>query len=359
MKKISRTCVSILLMLIWMISLIFPVYGATATGSISLAVSGNNTPGGTITVPIVLKTTTVVSGADITISYPSNLVSFVSSSDPGNTYASGNTVQIVNFRMNVSANSSVTVATLTFKIKDGTAGKSGTFSVSRADVTDHLNNEVAFQPSRGSASVTVVAPKSTNANLASLTVNAGALSPAFSAGQTSYAVTVPNSVSSITIGATAADSKAAVSGTGAKNLNVGSNKFSVVVKAESGATKTYIVTVTRQAAQTVKPTESTTPTTSKAPIAPVAPSSVAPVSSSVSSEPVSSEESVSSELLSSEPEAESDSVSSESVSSQEPEQQGERPDYTWMTVHILYIGGMLICLALGAAFGFFIRGRRG
>lgn len=72
------------------------------------------------------------------------------------------------------------------------------------------------------------------------------LSPAFSAGQTSYAVTVPNSVSSITIGATAADSKATVSGTGAKNLNVGSNKFSVVVKAESGATKTYTVTVTRQ-----------------------------------------------------------------------------------------------------------------
>ena len=209
----------------------------------------------------------------------------------------------------------------------------------------------------------MVAPKSTNANLASLTVNAGALSPAFSAGQTSYAVTVPNSVSSITIGATAADSKATVSGTGAKNLNVGSNKFSVVVKAESGATKTYTVTVTRQAAQTVKPTESSSPTppptTSKAPVAPVAPSSVAPVSSSVSSELVSSEESISSELVSSEPEVESDSVSSESVSSQEPEQQGERPDYTWMTVHILYIGGMLICLALGAAFGFFIRGRRG
>lgn len=358
MKKIVRIPTAILAFVFMLFTCpISMVYGTTATGSVSLSVSGSNVPGGTISVPVVLKTDTVVSGVDITVSYPSDLVDFVSSSDPSNSYATGNTVQIVNFRMNVAANTSFTVAVLTFKIKDGTTGKSGNFSISRADIADHNNDEMVFSPSGGSASITVVAPKSTNANLASLTVNTGALSPAFSAGQTSYSVTVPNNVSSITIGATAADSKATVSGAGTKNLNVGANKFSVVVTAESGAAKTYTITVTRQAAQTATPVESPKPVTSSKPAA------SKPATSSQSSEPVSSEEAASSdtssvESMESQVESE-ETTSSELVSSQPEEQPEERPDYTWMTPHILYIGGILICLALGAAFGFFIRGRRG
>ena len=335
------------------------VYGTTATGSVSLSVSGSNVPGGTISVPVVLKTDTVVSGVDITVSYPSDLVDFVSSSDPvsRNTSVVGNTIRYINPNLDIQANSAYTVVTLTFKLKDGTTGKSGNFSVTKADVTDHLNGENTFYPSRGSASITVVAPKSTNANLASLTVNTGALSPAFSAGQTSYSVTVPNNVGSITIGATAADGKATVSGAGTKNLNVGANKFSVVVTAENGAAKTYTITVTRQAAQTATPVESPKPVTSSKP------ATSKPATSSQSSEPVSSEEAVSSgassvESMESQVESE-ETTSSELVSSQPEEQPEERPDYTWMTPHILYIGGMLICLALGAAFGFFIRGRRG
>jgi hypothetical protein len=90
---------------------------------------------------------------------------------------------------------------------------------------------------------------STNANLSSLSVSGYSLSPTFNASTTSYTLAVPYSVTSITISAAAADSKAkSVVGTGAKSgLQPGSgNVYDVVVTAEDNNTKTYKITVTRQ-----------------------------------------------------------------------------------------------------------------
>ncbi|PYE47770.1 S-layer family protein, partial [Paenibacillus barcinonensis] len=95
-----------------------------------------------------------------------------------------------------------------------------------------------------------------DANLSGLALSSGTLSPAFSAGTTSYTANVANSVSSITITPTASDSNAMIkvngttveSGTtsGAITLNVGSNTITMSVTADDGVTtKTYTVTVTR------------------------------------------------------------------------------------------------------------------
>jgi uncharacterized repeat protein (TIGR02543 family) len=86
----------------------------------------------------------------------------------------------------------------------------------------------------------------------------------FYADTTSYKLTVPNSVTSITIEATVADVGRAknVTGTGIRNLNVGSNICNIVVTAENDSTKTYTITITREAAET-DPTDPdpTAPTT--------------------------------------------------------------------------------------------------
>ena len=84
-----------------------------------------------------------------------------------------------------------------------------------------------------------------DATLKTLTVNRGTLSPAFSASRFEYSVTVRNSNNVITVTAAANSGKASVSGTGTKTLNVGSNTIPVVVKAENGDSKTYIINVTR------------------------------------------------------------------------------------------------------------------
>jgi uncharacterized repeat protein (TIGR01451 family) len=95
----------------------------------------------------------------------------------------------------------------------------------------------------------------TDASLLSLVPSAGTLSPAFATSTTSYAETVPNSVSSITFtptaaaGATVTVNGAAVASGAASapiTLAVGGTTVTIVVTAQDGVTtKTYTVVVTR------------------------------------------------------------------------------------------------------------------
>lgn len=113
----------------------------------------------------------------------------------------------------------------------------------------------------GSASFAVLggavdlpASLSSNANLSSLTLSHGTLSPVFASGTTSYTASVGNNINSIMLTPTVADATATVKingtsvGSGLSHgvvLNVGANTFTVVVTAQDGSTKTYTVTVTR------------------------------------------------------------------------------------------------------------------
>jgi hypothetical protein len=95
-------------------------------------------------------------------------------------------------------------------------------------------------------------PTSSNADLSALAVAGQTLTPTFSPSVTAYTLAggdLSNSVASLTITATLADAAAAVTGTGAQSISVGSNTLSVVVTAESGITKTYTITCTRRDAK--------------------------------------------------------------------------------------------------------------
>lgn len=87
-----------------------------------------------------------------------------------------------------------------------------------------------------------------NYMLKSLSVAGQSLTPTFSVYETEYSLIVPNNVSSITISASAIASTTSVSGTGTKSLNVGTNSFAIKTTAQNGATRTYTLTVVRQAA---------------------------------------------------------------------------------------------------------------
>lgn len=87
-----------------------------------------------------------------------------------------------------------------------------------------------------------------NYMLKSLTVSGYSLTPTFSMYETSYSLIVPNSVSSVTVSAQAAASTTSVSGTGTKNLSVGTNTVTVTTKAQNGSTRTYTISIVRQAA---------------------------------------------------------------------------------------------------------------
>lgn len=86
--------------------------------------------------------------------------------------------------------------------------------------------------------------KSTNANLASLSLDKGTLSPAFSADVTTYTINMPTGTTSATITAKTADAMATVSGTGEVTFTATGKTADIVVTAEDGTSKTYNITIT-------------------------------------------------------------------------------------------------------------------
>ncbi len=85
--------------------------------------------------------------------------------------------------------------------------------------------------------------QSSNADLASLKLSQGTLTPEFQADVTEYSVTLEKNVTSVKVEATPADENATVSGTGDVSLEPGENTLTVNVSAEDGTTKQYVIKV--------------------------------------------------------------------------------------------------------------------
>jgi hypothetical protein len=110
-------------------------------------------------------------------------------------------------------------------------------------------------------------PSSANADLISLSLSSGTLSPVFSSNTTEYTANVENEVEFITVMPFVADYNTTIkvngtpvtsgSASGSIALNIGINTINITIIAESGSTKTYTISVTRKAADT--PPEDTTP----------------------------------------------------------------------------------------------------
>jgi sugar lactone lactonase YvrE len=120
------------------------------------------------------------------------------------------------------------------------------------------NSDNLYIADTGNNRIRMLKVASDNANLSGLTLSGGnSLGTAFDSSTTSYTANVANSVSSIRVTPTAADSTAimTVNGTLVTSglasdeiiLNVGDNTITVVVTAQDGTTQTYTVVVTRAA----------------------------------------------------------------------------------------------------------------
>ena len=102
---------------------------------------------------------------------------------------------------------------------------------------------------------------SSNNNLSGITVDGFLLSPVFSAENTKYMIWLPYETENVTVGGTAADSKASVTVEGGSGLKAGQdNEIKVICTAEDGSQKIYTVVAKRAAAHdgSVDPTEPAT-----------------------------------------------------------------------------------------------------
>lgn len=83
--------------------------------------------------------------------------------------------------------------------------------------------------------------KSSNADLKTLTISKGTLSPEFSSDKTNYTVMLEKDVTSLNITANAKDDKATVNGTGEISVKPGNNEITIKVTAEDGTVKKYVI----------------------------------------------------------------------------------------------------------------------
>lgn len=109
------------------------------------------------------------------------------------------------------------------------------------------NHQVVVKSAGGvdrTYNITINKIKSSNANLKSISVSEGNLTPEFNENTLSYTVNVDSNVSSIDIIAGLNKAQTIV-GDGVHNLNYGDNMISLAVTAEDGTTKTYTINVIR------------------------------------------------------------------------------------------------------------------
>ena len=219
-----------------MILALFTFNVSAASASVSVS-NSNPKVNNAVTVTVTVKGNEAMYGTDFSVSYNPEVLRFESGDDA----AGGAGVVKIAGGVTGAVNKA-------FSLKF-TAIASGSSSISASGGIYYENSDDSFS---GSATVNVSdESKSTNANLTSLSVSAGVLSPKFSTSVTEYNVTVESDVTECKVYGTTADPDANISVSGSATLKVGVNKRVVIVTAPSGATKSYTLTITRKQAETV------------------------------------------------------------------------------------------------------------
>ena len=247
MKKLFCLLFS-LLMLVGLLSAL-PV--AAAGGKVTVSADKTAvTIGDNVTVTAKYTHDGGIGSMDLFFHYNTKAFEYVSS----NPAASGaGKLKISYYATEAVAPTSVTV-TITLK---AIAAGSGDFKLETGYIATD-DDETALVGDVKTLGVTANNPTlSGDANLASLKPSKGTLTPKFNKNTTEYTVSVPYTVTSLSLVCSTShpDADTAISGKNA--LKVGKNTRTVTVTAPNGNTKKYTVVITREEQKTTKPTTTT------------------------------------------------------------------------------------------------------
>lgn len=231
LKKIFIICTVVFALLLCMTQSVFAASISVTAGQSSVKVG--NTVAFTITVPPNTQAWTYQ------VAWSDNLTYVSGDTEPMGFEGTSSTRNQLIFMANGEGTGKVWIAGGSYSIDRQPYDASGSATVSIVS---------ASQPSQGYDHGDFdddppTPSKSSNNALASLTVSAGELAPAFDPTITDYTLSLPLRTNKITFTATPSDSKATVQGDGEVALRSGENKVAVVVTAEDGSAKTYNITV--------------------------------------------------------------------------------------------------------------------
>ncbi len=231
MKRIKKFFMAML------IGLLFPCIVNAASGSINIASSSTVVVGNKVTVTVTISSRTKMGSWQMSLNYDKSYLQLTNS-----TARDGGT-----FMIDYAEDPGVLKKTYTFTFK---TLKSGTTKLSvdgyRAYVSSDLS---ALSLSANTKQIRIItqaeleASYSKNNNLSALEVEGFTLTPEFKTDILEYSVVVPENTKEVNIKANVQDKRASVNGIGTQAVNPGANKFSVVVRAQSGAEKTYVINV--------------------------------------------------------------------------------------------------------------------
>lgn len=237
MKKTFKTLLSLIFVIAITVSaLTLNVSAASAT----ISGAGEYEVGKTFSVTVRFSADATLYAVEADVSYNSSVLRLNSVS--GADYNVGNgSVKIVDDGFSATKPSKTSSYTLSF-----TAIAAGNSNIS----VSVLGGGEATSKAAASAAVKVITPKpSSNANLSSIKLSSGSLSPAFNPNTTSYTATVKYSVDSITVTGSVADGGATYTGGGTFALNVGDNSRTLTVTAADGSKKSYTINIKRMTEQ--------------------------------------------------------------------------------------------------------------
>lgn len=233
MKRMVKALTVFLSVLILLTS-VFAI-GAFAAGSTSVAFSSNSlNVGEKLTVTVKFSAPETMYAVEGVLNYDSSVLKFEEGED-SNSSTAGSVI------IAGSANGKSKSVKITFS-----AIASGSSTISLSSPKYVSENEVNMDGCSASVSVKDKnAVQSSNANLKSLWISAGTLSPAFSPNTTSYTIKIPYDKTVLTVSANPEDSSATVTVSGSKNMKVGANKRTIKVTAGNGTVKEYVLNITR------------------------------------------------------------------------------------------------------------------
>ncbi len=212
---------------------LFPInVYAAPSGSTSCSSSGTVTLNNTITVTVTGSASDVM--WDTMLSYDSSKLQYISGSGERSI-----------------SDSFSTSMTYTYKFKAIGVGRA--YAKTNTTVSDYYGEKNYFS---SSCSINVVnaqagggsssgsnnkVHKNSDNNLKSLGIEGAALAPEFNKDTLEYSVELESNTTKVKINAEKNDSKASVSGAGEREVVEGNNKLEIVVTAENGSTKTYVI----------------------------------------------------------------------------------------------------------------------
>lgn len=226
-----------IIIVIMIVTTISSYINVNAAVSGSISGGGTISTGGTVQVSIGITSDIKLAAIQASIEYDTSKLSLVSSSgDSRYSFTPGTNSFLLDSSCSGDAcpTGSFNIVNLTFQATSSfLPGESSGINLISVSGSDGVVSQ-----SGGSGSVTVSISRvlSSNNNLSSLSVDG-----------TNILITSSFSTnnSSVNITALASDTSATISGTGTKNLEYGSNSFTISVTAENGSKRNYPITITR------------------------------------------------------------------------------------------------------------------